>query len=366
MKGTLKLIALSLMIALCFPSLAFDKADVQKLSDPKSFSMIMLGDPQAYIKCAANQPLFEFMTAWIAENRTNLNIKAVFCTGDLVETNENIVLKPGKVDQTSTQMWESVSRSFERLDNVLPYIISPGNHDYGYLHAENGNSHFGEYFNVERNKCLQEHLLSCCPNRHGKVTIENAAYLFEEPGWGKIIAICSEFAPRNEVIDWALDVCVKHKDCKVIFITHSLLDEKTAAYMDNETYYSITPANWGKAVWEKLLSKAPNIVLALCGHTGRPTEGAKKGPVDDWTLSTAYRCDKNDSGRDVHQMMFNTQVIGGWDANGGDGWLRILEFKPDGRTISVRTYSPLFSVSHYTKHLANRTGECDQFDMIVE
>ena len=57
---------------------------------------------------------------------------------------------------------------------------------------------------------------------------------------------------------------------------------------------------------------------------------------------------------------------GGWEGNGGDGWLRILEFLPDGKTVKVSTYSPLFGISPATKHLAHRTGDIDQFDMIIE
>ena len=52
--------------------------------------------------------------------------------------------------------------------------------------------------------------------------------------------------------------------------------------------------------------------------------------------------------------------------NGGDGWLRILEFLPDGQTIKVNTYSPLFGISPTTKHLAHRTAPFDQFDMVIE
>ena len=37
-----------------------------KLSDPNSFSIIVLPDPQSYNKYDANQPLFELQTAWIA------------------------------------------------------------------------------------------------------------------------------------------------------------------------------------------------------------------------------------------------------------------------------------------------------------
>ena len=38
------------------------------LKDSGSFTMIMVPDPQSYTKFAANQPLFELQTAWIAQN----------------------------------------------------------------------------------------------------------------------------------------------------------------------------------------------------------------------------------------------------------------------------------------------------------
>ena len=59
-----------------------------KLTDEKSFSMILLPDPQSYTKFDANQPLFELQTAWVANSIESLNIKGVLCTGDLVEQNE--------------------------------------------------------------------------------------------------------------------------------------------------------------------------------------------------------------------------------------------------------------------------------------
>ena len=114
------------------------RAERLSLENPESFSMILMGDPQSYVKYDINQPVFELTTAWTADNIENLKIKAVLVTGDLVETNDNAVPVRSMANQTSRQMWESVSRSFERLDNKVPYIISPGNHDYGYRSAENG------------------------------------------------------------------------------------------------------------------------------------------------------------------------------------------------------------------------------------
>ena len=59
-----------------------------RLSDPNSFSVIVIPDPQSYTKFAANQPLFELQTAWIAREIDSLRILTALCTGDLVEQNE--------------------------------------------------------------------------------------------------------------------------------------------------------------------------------------------------------------------------------------------------------------------------------------
>lgn len=341
------------------PALAQQRADQQHLENNESFSMIVLGDPQGYTKYDINQPIFELCTAWIADNIDNLNIKAVLCTGDLVEQNENITMNRKMLNQTSEEMWESVSRSFARLDNKVPYIISCGNHDYGYKSSECSITHFPEYFPFKRNSTWRDCLVADFPNRNGVVSLENAAFEFKVPNWDKILVITSEFAPRDEVLEWAKKLVAKkeYMDHKVIFITHSFLRERSAERIDNE-HYKITPRNWGQGIWDKLIYPSSNIDLVVCGHTGKP------GEFED---ASSYRVDPNKAGKKVHQMMFNVQISGGgWEGNGGDGWLRILEFMPDGKTIKVKTYSPLFGVSPSTKHLAHRTGACDQFEMVVE
>ncbi len=353
----MKKFALILGILCCMTAAAQHRADRQSLSDEDSFSMILLGDPQGYIKYDINQPLFDLCMAWVSDNIDHLNIKAVLCTGDLVEQNENAVMNRKMLNQTSREMWEAVSESFEWLDNKVPYIISPGNHDYGYRSAENGMTHFPEYFPIERNDAWRDVCVGVFPNRNGLESLENAAFLFNDSNWGRLLVISSEFAPRDEVLEWAKGMAAKYEDAKVFFITHSFLRQRSAARTDNEKY-KITPRNWGEDIWKKLVEPSSNIRLVLCGHTGKP------GEFED---SVAYRVDKNSAGKDVHQMMFNVQILGGgWEGNGGDGWLRILEFLPDGKTVKVNTYSPLFGISPATKHLAHRTEPYDRFDMVIE
>lgn len=337
---------------------AQDRADQQHLSDPASFSLLLLGDPQGYSKYDINQPLFELTTAWCADNIDNLNVQAVLCTGDLVEQNENMVLNRKMLNQTSKQMWQWASHCFKRLDNKVPYIISTGNHEYGYVRGDESFTHFPDYFPVERNSKWSDCLVATFPNREGKASLENAAFEFTTDTWGKILIVAVEWAPRDEVLVWAKNlVNGKYKEHKTILLLHSFLHEKTAKRTANESY-KISPANYGEDVWTKLVAPAENIRLVICGHTGKP---------GDFDESVAYRKDKNNAGRIVHQMMFNVQILGGgWEGNGGDGWLRILEFKPDGKTIHVETYSPLFGISPTTKHLAHRTSDFDRFDMTVE
>ena len=97
------------------------------LGDKESFSMIMVPDPQSYVKFAANQPLFELQTAWIAQNAERLNIRAALFTGDMVEQNNKLIAaaipSPNNGDRTSRQQWQAVSDALARLDGKMPYIV---------------------------------------------------------------------------------------------------------------------------------------------------------------------------------------------------------------------------------------------------
>lgn len=327
------------------------------LENEKSFSMILLPDPQSYIKFEANQPLFDLMTRWTAHNLKTLSVKAVLCTGDLVEQNEWIVPDNRNGDQTSTQQWEAAARSFECLDNRIPYMICTGNHDYGYEKSENRLCHFPEYFPVEKNPCWKDCLVSVAKNAFGLPTLENAAYEINTDTWGKILIISLEFAPRDEALTWAKQLADsrKYQKHKIIILTHSYMEIDGSVY--EKENYKVSPANYGKAIWEKLIYPSPNIELLICGHACE---------ITDLEGTVSYREDKNNAGEYVPQMMFNAQTADKqWFGNGGDGWLRILEFLPDGKTIKVRTFSPLFAVSPTTAQYAWRTAPYDQFDIVI-
>ena len=292
------------------------------LKDSGSFTMIMVPDPQSYTKFAANQPLFELQTAWIAQNAERLRIAAALFTGDMVEQNNLLtsggVPNPYNGDQTSRQQWESVSRGLARLDGRIPYIIAQGNHDVGYVAAENRYSSMPEYVYPERNSCFANSLVATGCNYQGINTMENAAFEFHNKTWGDILVIAFEFAPRDEALDWARQLIEseKFRNHKVIVLTHSFLG--TSGERIKQESYKLMPRNWAQEVWDKLIYPSKNISLVLCGHTGTPPKIDSSDSID-YRSTAAYRVDKAADGRNIPQMMFNSQNgDGDWNGNGGD------------------------------------------------
>ncbi len=338
-----------------------------------SFSMIMVPDPQSYTKFEATQPLFELQTAWIAQSIKPLNIKAALFTGDMVEQNNQLTAgdphhEGANGDQTSRQQWEAVSRALTHLDNRIPYIIAQGNHDVDLVTANSRASKMPEYIYSERNSEILNHLAATGTNYKGENTMENSAFEFHDSNWGDMLIISFEFAPRDETLEWARKLIEsdKYKKYRVIILTHSFLSDNDERVRTEG--YKLSPRNWPQAVWEKLVYPSKNISMVLCGHTGRAPQIAKDGSASDvskidYDCCSAFRVDKAQDGHEVVQMMFNAQMAdGSWFGNGGDCWLRILEFRPDGETIGVRTFSPLFALSRITCSQAWRTAEYDRFE----
>ncbi|MDR2981450.1 MAG: metallophosphoesterase [Puniceicoccales bacterium] len=343
----------------CFPQASAQKYTPPQLEDPKSWSMVLLPDPQTYVKFERNQPLLDLQTIWIKENIVPLNIGLVLCTGDLVEQNDYPNPNGKSSNQTSAQQWTAVAKAFDYLNGASPTIIASGNHDYNKTTAiEPRQTFLPDYFYPSRNPKTEAILVDMGVNAEGKKTLENAAYEFISPHGRKFLIVSLEFAPREAALNWAIEVVnrEKYRNHTVILLTHSYLESDNKHIVKEG--YKLTDANYGAAIFKKLVQPSKNIQLVLSGHIGSPnSERSHLG----------FRTDKNAAGKTVQQMTFNAQALGGgWMGNGGDGWLRILEFLPDGKTIRVKTFSPLFAISPSTQHLAWRTEQKDQFSFILE
>lgn len=326
-----------------------------KLSNPDSWSMVIIPDPQSYVKFNRNQPILDLMMQWVKDNADHLNVGLVLCTGDLVEQN-NIFEGDGvNGNMSSIQQWEAAARSFAILDTVVPYIVCTGNHDHGVKSSENRYSQLNSYFPPQKNPMTQAMLRGMIPNAEGVNTLENAYYEFVSPHGEKFLVMSLEFNPRQAVVDSAKQIVARaeYKDHKVLYLTHSYLESNNNRIVKEG--YPLKDVTHGEALWQQLIRPASNSAMVVCGHIGSP---------DSFRSHVGYRVDENAAGKRVHQMVFNAQALGGgWHGNGGDGWLRVLEFLPDGKTVLVKTFSPLFDISPSTRGQAFSTEAYNQFEM---
>jgi len=256
-------------------------------SNLENFTIIVLPDTQYY---SQNYPwIFDNQTLWIKENIEKMNIVFVSHLGDLVQ------------NWYSIDEWENANRSMSVLDGVVSWGVLPGNHD-GF---DDGNLlNYDRYFSFERFSGESWYGGAYQNNN------TNSYQLFSGGGEDYII-FHLQYNPPQDVLSWASDVIDLFPEKKVIISTHE--------YMVG--YYGIG-RSWGigEMIWEELVKPhSDQIFLVLCGHYSV-----------EMTLVDFV------GGGVVYQLLSDFQDRD----NGGDGWLRILEFSPADEKVFLRTYSP--------------------------
>jgi concanavalin A-like lectin/glucanase superfamily protein/calcineurin-like phosphoesterase family protein len=321
---------------------------------PGSWTMVVLPDTQNY--STLNNGIFSNITEWALDNRDNYDIGLVLCEGDV--TNNN-----------SVQEWQVAKNAMSVLDGQVPYIMATGNHDYSMGgDAGNRSTLFNNYFDESlyvdgQGEPVFEGLTIAAQfedvSRFGSSsdneTLENIAYQFSAPDGRELLIFSLEWGVRQEVIDWANKVAERPEFAQhtAMLVTHAYLYSDNTRYdwtnqnSDNDEpgnthsgsaqganphAYSTAhtddanlanDTNDGEELWRELVGKQDNFELAFNGHV---IVGGQLG----------YLLSAGSAGQNVHQMLFNAQV----DPNGGDGWVRLIEFLPDQLTVQVKTYSP--------------------------
>ena len=285
---------------------------------PRSFTIAVLPDTQHYSEKFPDQYLAQ--TRWIVEQKQERNIAAVLHLGDIT-------------NRSTPAEWKNAAKAMNQLDGHVPYFFVPGNHDYS---AGGGckdrTTLLNEYFPHSK--------FSQTPNFVGVYDkepdrMENSCHRFSAGG-RDFLVIGLEFGPRKDVVRWANEVVAKHPKHEAILITHAFI------YFDDTRYdwkkfgskqswnphaYGVAKSTGddvcdGEELWNGLIAKHENFVMTLNGHV----LGDGLGKV----------VTKTPKGRDVSQLLVNFQMR----PKGGDGWLRLLEFQADGKTVDVCDYSP--------------------------
>ncbi|QDS98841.1 hypothetical protein HG15A2_21260 [Adhaeretor mobilis] len=310
----------------------------QTLQDPRyvepgSYTIAVLGDTQNSSQSHPN--IFDMQTQWLVDNKCSQNIQFVLHVGDVVN-----------IDNTS--QWDVAATSMNTLDGELNYAIAPGNHDcssnraltqfnqtdrFGPSSAYGGQSTLSGYYPAEPNSRT------------------NTYHTFQANGQDFLV-LALEFGPRDDVVNWAESIADSLPNHRAILLTHAYMYDGGQWFDDTvdpndlqgrtfdqirdsevnhtESIYNPRRYSWasdgndGKDLWDKLVKERENLSLVITGHQFDELDGYP------------YLLTQNNEGKDVYQVLVNQQNR----TNGGDGWIRLLEFSPDGETVTVKSYSP--------------------------
>jgi len=278
----------------------------EKVELDYAYSFAVVGDTQ--VLCQKYPEKMETIYDWLIANKDSKKIAHVFGLGDITEEWGNA---------KSEAEWIKAQQYISKLDGVLPYSLVRGNHD--------ETSFFQKYF---ANKTYMSQFDGFMIDGD----IRNAYKTFTA-GSTDYMVFTLDYGPSDEALAWANEVIASHPNHKVIITTHCYL------FRDGTTLSTgdITPPNDGSDVdssplrsyndgqqmWEKLVSKHPNIVLVMSGHD--PCE-------DIVTLQS-----QGAHGSVVTQMLIDPQ---GMDAaKGGTAMVCMLYFSKDGTQMEVEWYS---------------------------
>ena len=254
-----------------------------------TFTIIGLPDTQYYSE--SDPEIFDAQTQWIVDNQDGWNIVYVAHVGDLVQNADD----EGE--------WDNARGSMDLLEDPdspsygIPYGTAVGNHDIDGSSTTMYNNYFGISRFTGRNYY---------GGQYG--TDNDNHYDFFSANGMDFIVIYLEYdnTPDAPKISWADDLLQSNANRRAIIVSHSIISA-------NGSF-----SNQGQLLYDAFKDNS-NVFLMLCGHFAG--ENIK---TDIYNGSTIYSLLSDYQGR----------------SNGGDGWMRIMEFNPATSMINVKTYSP--------------------------
>jgi CshA-type fibril repeat protein len=274
---------------------------------PANFTIVPIPDTQYYtgeINGGTNLT-FKAQSNWIVSNKSPLNIKYLVHLGDCVQNGDN-----GGDNTEWLRVDESVSIFEDPITTGLPfgipYGLNVGNHDQSPDGTAAGTTNFfNQYFGSLRFNGRDYY------GGHYGTNNDNNFQLFSAGGMD-FIAVNMEYDPLANplVLEWADNLLKAYPTRRAIISSHFIINP-TGDF-----------GAQGQAIYTKLKVN-PNLFLMLCGHRN-PNGEAMRTDTDGTT------------GKTVTTLLSDFQDR----PNGGNGWMRFMEFMPSENKIYVSTYSP--------------------------
>ena len=277
-----------------------------------AYSFAVVGDTQWLSKYTPEK--LEGIYDWILANQESKKIAHVFGLGDITE------------DWNTADKEKEWIRAYEyisKMDGKISYTLARGNHD--------ESKYFLKYF-------ANETYMSQLDGFIAEGDIRNS-YMEFEIGSTKYLFLILDFGASDEMLEWANEVVLAHPEHRVIVTTHGYQNfDATHLSATNAPSYGIIQSssdvdtsvgdnnrgyNNGEKIWEKFVSKHPNIILVMSGHT--PAE-------DILVLQT-----EGNHGNVVNQLLIDPQWMD--PQKGGVGMVCMLYFSEDGSKMDIEWIS---------------------------
>ena len=273
------------------------------------FTIIGLPDTQFYTGelNGGQVEMFIAQTEWIITNRVPRNIAYVAHFGDISQNGD---IKGAGNNLTE---WRNATNAMYRLESPvrtslpqgIPHGLAVGNHDQEPIGDPTGTSiYYNQYFGHSHYNGRDYYA-----GRYGTVNKNNFFDFFSAGGMDFIVIYFEFDANANPaVLNWANQVLQTNQNRRAIVVTHNLGNTQTPVNFSSQ----------GSAIYNALKGNA-NVFMMLAGHvTG---EGQRTDTYNGNTIRT---------------FVSDYQ---GW-TNGGNGYLRIIEFSPSNNMVLFQTYSP--------------------------
>jgi hypothetical protein len=300
----------------------------------QSFTVIGLPDTQNYSEFFP--AIYAQQTQWVASKTAELDIRYVSHYGDVVNHGDSLV------------EWNNSDAAMATLDALgIPYGVTAGNHDItpsGTAGTAYIPQFFQQYYGPAR-------FVGDSWYRGASPSGMSSYQVFVAGGF-EFLALHIECDGAVRELEWAQGVLDRNRDKPVLMTTHRYLQDAEdytsgVPIVPSGRYPSIWYAIEGTytpdgiesdQLWDWFIRRNPNIFIVQCGH-----------------FHEEYRqTSTNAFGRTVHEVLADYQD----DPNGGDGWLRIMEFDIANERIDVESYSPFLD--------AYRTASESQFTLPVD
>ncbi|MFN3168837.1 MAG: metallophosphoesterase [Phycisphaeraceae bacterium] len=288
-----------------------------------AWTLAVLPDTQVYSQ--SHPEHFKNQTRWLVDQAGALRIQHVLHLGDVVNRGN---LAP--------KQWDNADAALTLLHGKVPLGIVPGNHDY--------DDDRGRQRQTQLNRIVPPNTLGkgkTLVELMDKDRVDNQAFVFEVDGQ-KWLMLGLEFGPRDRAVAWAKQVLNKYADHHAVVFTHAYMYYDDTRYDHTKHKQSWNPSGYGledsfndaEMMWQKAIRDAPNVRVVVSGHV-----------LND---GQAYLASQAKAGHTVHQILQNYQM----KREGGEGFMRLYEFLPDGKTVQAKTYSP--SLDRYKTDPSNQ------------